>query len=229
MHIKVWQCVVKSQDKWLWVQKCAWYLLQYQDKIASTKLIPSVHCVSRKISPYCNCHDAGASVCCLRQVCMCWLSSPTSPTHSHPPGVWGQRTWTARTLRLWNLSNIVARSGSLQMGHGFPSLFSLDTALWERWLPQQAVRWGSRRSSKVTGQKKSSEGRSTKSNSSGSEVVGSWGVDGGRDGTCAKWPGSSIAVWLSLWKTRSYNYNVLLPIQKTHMYVAHLYDPYTFM
>ena len=137
-------------------------------------------------------------VCCLRQVRMCWLSSPTSPAHSHPPGVWGQRTWTACTWRLWNLSNIVARSGSLQMGHGFPSLFSLATALWERWLPQHAVRWGSRRSSKVTGQKKSSEGRSTKSNFSGSEVVGSWGDGGGSwGGAWAEWSSSSIALSLS--------------------------------
>ena len=131
-------------------------------------------------------------MCCLRQVCMCWLSSPTSPTHSHPLGVWGQRTWTARTLRLWNLSNIVARSGSLQMGHGFLSLFSLVTALWDKWLPQQAVRWGSRRSSKVTGQKKSSEGRSTKSNSSGSELVGSLGVTGDWSGACAEWPAALL-------------------------------------
>ena len=137
------------------------------------------------------------ALCRLRQDCMCWLSSPTSPTHSHPLEVWGQRTRTARTLRLWNLSNIVARSGSLQMGHGFPSLFSLVAALGERWLPQQPVRWGSTRSSKVTGQKKSSDGCSTKSNSSGSEVVDSLGGAGGWGGVHGKRSASSTALLMS--------------------------------
>jgi hypothetical protein len=166
----------------------------------------------------CYYHDTSASACCLRQVWMCWLSSPTSPTHSHPPGVWGQRTWTARTLRLWNLSNTVARSGSLQMGHGFPSLFSLVAALWERWLPQQNVRWGSRRSSKVTGQKKSSEGWFTKSNSSGSEVVGSWWGDTGGDwgsATCAEWPGSSTTLSPSPYRNTYYH-----AIQLLHMHTV---------
>ena len=51
------------------------------------------------------------------------------------------------------------------MGQAFPSLCSLVEASSDRWWPQHDVCCGSNRSSKETGQKKSFDGRSTKSKS----------------------------------------------------------------
>ena len=71
------------------------------------------------------------------------------------------------------VSGMALHCSPLHTGQAFPaSLRSLVATSSERWLPQHDVCWGSRSSSKETGQKKSCEGRSSKSNSFSGK--GSW-------------------------------------------------------
>ena len=95
----------------------------------------------------------------------CRFKQFTSPTQSHPLSLCQQCTRTSWTLRRWYLSNMALHCSALHMGQAFPSLCSLVEASSDRWWPQHDVSCGSNRSSKETGQKKSCEGRSTKSKS----------------------------------------------------------------
>ena len=102
-----------------------------------------------------------------------WHSkSDNSPCHLHPLSSWQQNTRSLLTWRRNFLSNIVSKCGSLHSGHPLFSFCILVAACCEKWLPQQAVRWGWSSRPYVMGQKTSSDGCSTKGNSSSAD--GDW-------------------------------------------------------
>ena len=114
----------------------------------------------------------------------CWFKLPRSPTHLHPLHLWGQRTFNSFAFRLKYLSSVTVKLGSLHSGQDFPSRWSLDTTFPDSRCPQHLVCWGSLSSSKVTGQKYSRGGSSTKSYSiwTGSGAWTSVDTPGGADG-----------------------------------------------